>query len=239
MRVKIAKPGEIREVFYSEEHLTLLRELRDRAREILLRLSERGITAYAHGSIARGDVHKNSDIDVVVLDPVSIALLVSAIESLGGYDHASIVMATPTHTPKIYFYLDPIERIVVSAPLSRLSLVEQEFYYFGGLADLEKLFRGIRVPGVDKRLMLIIPTERGHIEQSIIGREAEVARILGISISTIMDRVKTLTRRDMHGRTGVYINSTIPSHGSVEEAIKRLCARYPIFRRRVSQENLC
>ena len=43
--------------------------------------------------------------------------------------------------------------------------------------------------GVDKRLMLIEPTEKGHVESSIIGKEEYVAKLLGISAETVLDRV--------------------------------------------------
>ncbi|MGC9009896.1 MAG: nucleotidyltransferase domain-containing protein, partial [Sulfolobales archaeon] len=161
MREKISQIGEVREVVYDKDHIQLLNELRKQALDILRRLQSHGLNGFVHGSIARGDVHKSSDIDIVILDNYSLHSVINAVEILGGYSHASIVMATPIHTPKIYFYLDPLERKVISAPLGKLSTVELEFYRFGGLLDLIGLLNNERVAGVDKRLMLIQPTPRG------------------------------------------------------------------------------
>ncbi|MEM4799664.1 MAG: nucleotidyltransferase domain-containing protein [Sulfolobales archaeon] len=231
---KIAPAGEFREVLYSEEHMRILKDLREKSVRILSHLERKSLKGFVHGSVARGDVNRYSDIDIVILDMVNPALLSAAIEELGGYSHAEIIMATPSHTPKIYFYLDSQESIVISTSLGRLGLVEAEFYRFGGVLDLRGLLRNERVPGVDKRLMLIIPTEKGHVERSIIGYESEVARILGISIETVLDRVRALTRRDEHGRTGVFIKRRILYGEPVENVIDRLCREEPVFRRRAS-----
>ncbi|MGC9148100.1 MAG: nucleotidyltransferase domain-containing protein [Sulfolobales archaeon] len=239
MREKISQVGEIREVLYDKDHIQLLNELRKQALDILKRLYDYGLSGFVHGSIARGDVHRGSDIDIVILDNYSLHLIINAVEALGGYSHAHIVMATPSHTPKIYFYLDPLEKKVISAPLGKLSTVELEFYRFGGILDLKDLINNQRVAGVDKRLMLIQPTPRGHIERSVIGYEAEVAKILNISIETVLDRVRTLMKRDLYGRTGVYLKIEIPYGVSVEETIERLCREEPIFRKRMLREKIC
>ncbi len=239
MREKISHIGETRIVYYDDKHLQLLNNLRNEAISILEKLYRSGLNGFVHGSIARGDVHRDSDIDIVILDNYSLHKLVNALEIISGYSHARIVMATPTHTPKIYFYLDPLEKKVISQPLGKLSRIELEFYKFGGLLDLDGLRRGERVAGVDKRLMLIHPIPEGHIERSVIGYEAETARILGVSIETVLDRVKALTKRDIIGRTGVYLDEEIPYGASVEEIIERLCREEPVFRRRLLRENIC
>ena len=41
------------------------------------------------------------------------------------------------------------------------------------------------MPGVDKRLILIRPTEDGHIEEDITGRESQVSKLLNISIDIV------------------------------------------------------
>ena len=78
--------------------------------------------------------------------------------------------------------------------------VEREFYRFGGEANLAQLKADVRVAGVDKRLMLIEPTEKGHVESSIIGKEEFVAKLLGISAETVLDRVHALMKRDTVGQ---------------------------------------
>ncbi|HDI10187.1 MAG TPA: nucleotidyltransferase, partial [Euryarchaeota archaeon] len=66
MRVKVSKIGEEREVIYQEERWEILASLRELAREVMSSLMEFGIDSMAHGSIARGDVHRRSDVDVFI-----------------------------------------------------------------------------------------------------------------------------------------------------------------------------
>ena len=89
-------------------------------------------------------------------------------------------------------HIEVNEQITVSFPLMDMRRVEREFYRFGGEVNLNQLKADVRVAGVDKRLMLIEPTEKGHVESSIIGREESAAKILGISAETVLDRVHTL-----------------------------------------------
>jgi len=181
------------------------------------------------GSVARGDVHRGSDIDVALLDPRPPSLVEEHLR-LAGFAVAAreLVQATPLSTPKLYIHLSGGEK--VSIPLAKLSRVEEEFYRFAGSITLEQLTRGERVMGVNKRLLAIIPTGAGHIEFSVIGREAEVADLLGVSIDTVMDRVKALTRRDEVGRTGLYLRIEIPEWESPESVIARVAKRVPALR---------
>ncbi|MCY0883361.1 MAG: nucleotidyltransferase domain-containing protein, partial [Acidianus infernus] len=57
------------EIEYTEEQWKLFNEKRKRAKEILETLYYKGIKGYAYGSIARGDVKKTSDIDIIVFEP--------------------------------------------------------------------------------------------------------------------------------------------------------------------------
>ena len=93
------------------------------------------------------------------------------------------------------------------------------------------MLRDIRVPGVDKRLVLIEPTPEGHIEYSIIGREAEAARKIGVSVETVLERVRVLMRRDEIGRTGVFVKVELEPWDSIEEVAKRIARDNPLFRR--------
>ncbi len=92
-----------------------------------------------------------------------------------------------------------------------------------------------RVLGVNKKLILIIPTERGHVEREVVGRESEVARTLGVSIDIVTERVHVLTRRDSIGRTGIYINEEVPDWMGFEEALKLIADRDPNVRRKVRE----
>jgi predicted nucleotidyltransferase len=144
-----------------------------------------------------------------------------------------LVQATPTYAVKAYIEIDP--KTSVSFSLTRMRLVESEFYKFGGEVNLEQLKKNVRVAGVDKRLMLIEPTHNGHTESSIVGREEEVAKILGISPQTIRDRVRALLKRDAVGRTGIFIKKELCAEETFEMALRRLASENPALRRKVKK----
>ncbi|BAA79125.2 conserved hypothetical protein [Aeropyrum pernix K1] len=228
------------EVEYSPEHWLLLREKRRKALEIVRALSRTvhpGL-AVVHGSVARGDVHPGSDVDVAIVEPVPPGLVEEALEASGFTVYKRIiVMATPRSTPKAYLVLDPPEERVVSLPLARLQPREREFYMWGGEVDAAGLERGVRSPGVTKRLILVVPTPRGHVEEPVLGNEGRVAEVLGISLETVRERVRVLTRRRELGRTGVYIKVELPPEEPFEEAVRRLSASNPFFRRMMSDRS--
>ena len=238
-RDKVSRVHEYVEVVYTEEHWRILEEKRAEARRIMEALASRGLSPIVHGSVARGDVKEASDVDVVVPYPSPPYLIEIALET-AGYRPVKrlIVQATPNHTPKVYYMLDEEELRMVSFPLVKLKQREYEFYRFGGMLDLEQLGQGLRVPGVDKRLVLIEPTEKGHREAPVIGRESEVARIVGVSVETVMERVRVLTRRDRLGRTGVFVKYELAPDESVGEAVRRLAAENKHFRRIVWEGGL-
>jgi predicted nucleotidyltransferase len=60
-----------------------------------------------------------------------------------------------------------------------------------------------------------------------------VARLLGISVETVIERVRVLTRRREHGRTGVFLKVELNPEDSVEEAVARVARENPMFRRRL------
>jgi len=86
---------------------------------------------------------------------------------------------------------------------------------------------------VDKRLMLIEPTEKGHVESSIMGQEENITRLLSISIETVLDRVHALVRRDEIGRTGVFIERELLPEETFEMVLKKLVDQNPAVRRRL------
>jgi len=51
------------EIEYSREHWEILKNKRERAIEILRQIKSLGMEGYIYGSVARGDVKKDSDID--------------------------------------------------------------------------------------------------------------------------------------------------------------------------------
>lgn len=231
MTKKPVKRAERVEVVYSEKHWSLLRELRERAIQIMKALENANLNCLTHGSIARGDVSTNSDIDVFVPDPPGSFLVESALERAGlAADKRILVQATPSYAAKGYIEFD--HRRAVSFPLMKMRAVERDFYRFGGEATLQTLRSNERVIGVDKRLMLIEPTSQGHTESSVAGREGPVARVLQVSAETVLDRVHALLRRDKVGRTGVFIKRELAPTETFEMVLEQLADENPAVRRR-------
>jgi predicted nucleotidyltransferase len=185
-----------------------------------------------HGSIARGDVNKRSDVDVFIPFQVSSFTVETALAKANiCVSRRLVVQATPTYAMKAYIETD--ENTSVSFPLMKMRTVETEFYKFGGEAALTNLKNNVRVRGVDKRLMLIEPTEKGHEESSIIGREEQTAKLLGITVETVLDRVHALLRRDEVGRTGVFVERELAEDETFELVLKKLADQNPAVRRRM------
>jgi len=220
------------EVIYNEKHWEMLRELRSKTIQIMEVLDRSHIPSIVHGSIARGDISEKSDIDVFLPDPPSSFTIETALERAHiPANRRIVVQATPFYAVKGYIELD--EQRCVSFPLVKLRHVERDFYRFSGEASLPTLKKDTRVSGVDKRLMLIEPTLRGHTESSIVGREETVAHILGVSLNTVLDRVHALLRRDEVGRTGVFIERELSPDETFEMVLKKLADQNPAVRRRL------
>jgi predicted nucleotidyltransferase len=232
MTKKPSRLPEVLEVVYSAEHWALLQKLRAKALQLMEALAKFNIETIIHGSIARGDVTEKSDVDVFIPNPPSSFLIETALEQAGiPVNRRLIVQATPTYAMKGYIEID--EKTSVSFPLMTMRKIEREFYKFGGEITLENLKANMRVAGVDKRLMLIEPTEKGHRESGIVGREEHVAKILKISVETVLDRVHALLRRDEIGRTGVFIERELTEGETFELALKKLAEENPAVRRRL------
>ena len=232
MAKKPVKRADKVEVVYSEKRWKLLLKLREEAIEIMDALEKASLGCITHGSLARGDVSANSDIDVFIQNPSGSFLIESAIERAGlAVNQRILVQATPSYAAKGYVELAP--QRVVSFPLMKMRSRERDFYRFGGEATLQTLRDNERIVGVDKRLMLIEPTERGHIESSIVGRENAVAKLLSVSVELVLDRVHALLRRDEVGRTGVFVKRELSHDETFEMALQRLVDENPAVRRRL------
>lgn len=219
-------------VVYDEARWQLLRRLRSEAANLMLPLATNHVESIAYGSIARGDVSEGSDVDIFIPRPPAPTLLEALVERTGiTATTREIVQATPTYAAKGYIYIG--ENRSYSFPLVRLRTVEREFYDFAGSINLNGIKKDIRVPGVDKRLKLIEPTEKGHVESPILGREGAVAKVLGIGVTVVLDRVRTLRRRERVGRTGVYIKQILAPDQSFGDAFQQLARRRPAMRRRL------
>lgn len=230
--VKPAKNAEYKEVVYSTAHWVLLENLREKAKRIMTALDAFHLRALAHGSIARGDVNKNSDVDVFIAEPQSSFLVETALEKAAvPVNSRLLVQATPNYAMKAHIEVD--ETTSVSFPLMRMRRVEREFYRFGGENNLNQIKAGTRVAGVDKRLMLIEPTKNGHTESSIIDREEAAAKRLGVSAETVLDRVHALLKRDEVGRTGVFVKRELAADETFELVMKKLADENPAVRRRM------
>jgi predicted nucleotidyltransferase len=233
---KPEKHAEFKEVTYSPSRWALLKEYREEAAHLMAALESSHIQAIIHGSVARGDVTAKSDIDIFIPEPPSSFLVETALEKDGlTFNSRYVVQATPNYAMKAHIEIN--EKTTVTFPLMCMRKVEREFYRFGGEMTLSSLQQNLRVAGVDKRLMLIEPTPNGHIESSVVGREEQAAKVVGVSMETVLDRVRALLRRDEIGRTGVFIKKELTADETFELALKKLAEVNPAVRRRNGGEN--
>ncbi len=236
MAVKPTQPSDYKEVTYTRARWQLLTEFRTKAIEIMAALEGFHFLSVVHGSIARGDVNKTSDIDIFIAEVQNSFLVETTLENAHiPIANRMIIQATPNYAMKAHIEVN--EQVTVSYPLMQMRRVEREFYQFGGETSLSQLKTNVRVSGVDKRLMLIEPTEKGHVESSIISKEEYAARILGISAETVLDRVHTLQKRDSVGRTGVFVKKELLPDETFELALKRLSENNPAVRRRMRKKS--
>lgn len=211
-----------REEVYAEDRWRILKRKRERGIHVLEILRKRGINGFVFGSVARGDVNEESDVDVVILDcslpPSLIEELLSS--NLGDPYYREIVQASPRSVPKYHIHFD--NELVVSLPLGTVKMREREFYKFGGSLGLEEMRMDMRVPGVNKELKLVYPVRYGHLLFPVVGYESLVAKFLGIDVDTVEERVRVLTKRRTIGKTGLYASYRLMPGEPVEEAISRL-----------------
>ena len=228
---------DVKEVFYDSAHWMLLQGLRGKAVKIMDALAVRSLSSAVYGSVARGDVNKKSDVDVIIPYATSSHTVELALR-MGGLQIFSrrIAQATPSHTPKAHIYLDAVDETCLTFPLTSFRSLELEFYRFGGFQQVEEIKTEKRVPGCDKRLRLIQPTQTGHVESLIRGREREVARIVGVGVRIVEERIRVLTRRERVGRTGIVFSRDLEEDEVFEEALKQVSDTNPIVRRRLARK---
>lgn len=222
-------------VEYTEDHWLLLRKLRAEALEMMKPLHEAHIEASVYGSIARGDVREDSDVDIWIPSPPSPTMVQVVLERRGvRIRRREIIQATPSYAAKAYLYTEPSRSY--SLPLVKLRASEAEFYRYAGSLGYRGLKAGARTPGVDKRLMLIDPTETGHRESTVQGHEGQVAGLLGVDTRIVQERVRTLKRRGKVGRTGVYVKRVLADDEDFGAVFEGLAASNPALRRRTRQK---
>lgn len=225
------------EVIYDPSHWKLLGMLREKSIEIMDALSSRGIISGLYGSVVRGDVTSKSDIDIIIPFVQSSLSVELALTSYGFYiSNRIITQATPNTTPKAHIYLDLEEKMCVTFPLVMFRPLELEFYKFGGYLEIDALKADHRMPGCSKELMLIEPTQQGHVESSIQYREREVAKIVGISLTIVKERSRVLHRRKKIGKTGILFSVRLEKDEVFEQVLKKVAASNPIIRRRLKNE---
>ncbi len=223
-----------RVVLYDRRRWNLLSSLRERALEVLRSLKKLRIEAFAYGSLARGDVSEGSDVDVFVpRPPRPISILEDALSGLGCPLERRIVQSTPNSAVKGYITLP--NRVTVSFPLVPLRSREEEFYRFGGVVSERDLEGGVRRPGVNKSLILVFPTPDGHAELDVPGRESLVARIVGVSVETVRERVRVLGRRRVVGTTGIYASIVLGEFQEFEDGLLLLMRSRKLSRKRIGE----
>jgi predicted nucleotidyltransferase len=221
-------------VKYSENHLKLLQQKRERSKTLLEIFAKEGLNPFIYGSIARGDIHNDSDIDMVLIQSIAPYQIEIILEKNGFNNYfREIIMATPADTLKLYIYLNELESITI--PLSKFNKKSSEFYDFGGKINLNQVINSIRVPGINKRLVLIQPTSDGHEEYSIIGNENLAAKQLSVSINLINERRRVLLRREKFGKTGVFLKRSIGVGETTELVLKKLSNKNTIVRKKLLQ----
>lgn len=221
-----------RSIVYSENQWNIFKSKRKRALELLEIFFKESLMPHIYGSIARGDVNQDSDIDIIFTQNIS-PYKVEFILYNNGYDHLfrEIIMATPKDSIKLYIYLNELETITI--PLTKLEQNSIEFYDFGGKVNYKQLKKSIRVPGIDKRLVLIKPNNTGHNEYPIIGREHIAAKQVSVSLKTINERKKVLLKREKFGKTGVFLKKEIGMNQTTEEVLKSLANSNAIIRKKL------
>jgi hypothetical protein len=233
MRKKTAIYGSARKIIYSEKRWKILEKKRERAVEVMEKLYERGLRSIVYGSVARGDVTNESDVDVFIPLRTPSYLIEIALSPFQILERR-IVQATPNYAIKGEYILD--NNTSVSFPLINLKDREMDFYNFGGAISLDDLRKNLRTPGVDKRLKLIKPSLEGHFEIPINDLdEIELSRVLNVSLEIIRERKRVLERRREIGRTGVFLNAIVPEDESFESFLEKIARKNPMVRRRLRE----
>lgn len=228
MREKVERHVDGREVVYDEARWELLESLRTRASALQRAIPTRSMV---YGSLARGDVHPASDIDVVVVDPLDSFQVELGVADAFHITERRLTIASPGSVPKANIHL--VDGATVSWPLLPPSEREEAFYAFGGWMDVASSGPRERAPGVSKRLLLIEPGDRGHVESSVVGAEVEVARRLDVPMEIVIERVRVLRRRDRIGRTGVFRSVALEEGQSFEQLLDRMADTTPAVRRQL------
>ena len=218
--------------FYDINDWALLEQKRKKAKDLMEIFVKEGLNPFIYGSVARGNVHKFSDIDIIFLQQIP-SYKIEYVLGKNGYNTyvKEIIMATPHDSLKLNIYLSELECITL--PLTKMDNKSIEFFDFGGKINFEQLKLNLRVPGIDKRLVLVKPNQKGHEEISVIDNEILVSKETGISIRSINERIKVLLKREKYGRTGVFLKRQLQQNETPEEVIKKIARKKSIIRKKI------
>ncbi len=234
MKIKTAIFGNRSEVFYDAERWRILEEKREIAKKIMEVLKSNGIDSIIYGSIARGDVKKDSDVDIFIPYNIPSYRIELALQEFKIVERR-IVQATPNYAIKGEIV---IENANISFPLVKMKDRELDFYRFGGALTFEEVKKGLRSIGVDKRLMLIIPRNYGHLEIPLNEIDkSEAADILKVSVEIIEERMRVLEKRREIGRTGIFLYEIVPEEESFESFLNNLSSRNQFVRRKMKKQS--
>jgi hypothetical protein len=239
-REKVAHDYLENEVQYDSEHWDHFQYLRTTALPILEVLQ--AYTPLLHGSIARGDTSRNSDIDVIILYQITEFQIGVPLSGLR-YEPLErwIIQATPLAAVKGVLIFSASPPFSITFPLIPFYPRERDFYSFGGAVGFTDLKSNliIRVPGVNKKLLFIEPTEAGHKEYRITPENATlIAKQLNIGVDTVLERIRVLERRDKIGRTGIFKKRLLTPDESFGEVLKEINETNPASRRRISRKKI-
>ena len=231
--MKIVRNADPIDVVYTDDQWETLHFLRKKATPILEALQKNGMTGYVYGSVARGDVSPTSDIDIFIYEMVSsfkvdLAFSMAGIEVIG----KELSMATPSSIIKGIYYLP--DEVSVSIRLTDFTSSPFQFYIFGGCISLDDIRADKRVPGVNKALMVISPTLKGHRTYSLMGHENEARELLKIENKMLEERIRVLEKRDKVGRTGVFLKEDIDPKDQFEAKLEQLGRKNSLIRRRMN-----
>ena len=216
---------------YTKKEYTVLHELRNKAKDLLIKLEEKGIKAFVHGSVARGDVTTTSDIDIFIPYNIS-SFRLDLLDILQNADRR-IIMGTPNSNIKGLLTIQ--DKISISFPLTHLTEREVDFYKFSGRVFLEDILAGKYYPGVTKQLILIEPVKDGYWYSSILNNKKEAMDKLNISQQMVDERIRVLLRRDKIGRTGMFLDHHLSPDDNFEQTLDQLSSRNLIVRRKLQR----
>ena len=226
-REKIARNIDHEFHYYTPDEWNQLKKIRESAIRILKILENVGITAFVHGSVARGDISDTSDIDIHI--PIQIPSYKLDLIEVFQFTDRRIMMGTPNSTIRAVLVLHNDSNI--SFPLSAPSEREDEFFHFSGHIYLKDLQNNRRIAGVTKKLLLIEPKEEGYWISSVITSKKKAIQLLSLSQRIIDERIRVLSRRDKIGRTGLFLEYSLSPEENFEQALKSIADSNVIVRR--------